>query len=65
MSQLSAAVVVIAVAIATIGLGITADDAGADSEPKSRLFVVSSARVLHSYRNELKKQILQFSLFTL
>ena len=54
MSQLSAAVVVIAVAIATIGLGITADDAGADSEPKSRLFVVSS--VLALMQNTVSKK---------
>ena len=41
LSQLSAAVVVIAVAIAAIGLGTTADDVGA--EPESRVFVVSGA----------------------
>ena len=60
MSQLSAAVVVIAVAIAAIGLGITADDAGADSEPKSRLFVVSSV-LAHNTAHGKHKTYFPFS----
>lgn len=63
MSQLSAAVVVIAVAIAAIGLGITADDAGADSEPKSRLFVVSSVLAHNTAHGQHKTYFLPFSFF--
>lgn len=40
------AVVGIAVTIAAIGSGATADDAGAGSERKSRLFVVSGAALV-------------------
>lgn len=50
MSLLSAAVVVIAVAIAAIGLGATAEDAGA--EQKSRLFVVSGAALVQHCQGE-------------
>lgn len=50
MSLLSAAVVVIAVAIAAIGLGATAEDAGA--EQKSRLFVVSGAALVQHGQGE-------------
>ena len=52
MSLLSAAVVVIAVAIAAIGLGATADDVGSDSERKSRLFVVSGAVLVQHCQGE-------------
>lgn len=46
LSQLSAAVVVVTVAIAAIGLGTTADDAESGTEATSRVFVVSGAAPL-------------------
>lgn len=60
LSQLSAAVVVVAVVIAAIGLGITADDAGAESKPKSRLFVVSSVLARNTAHGQHKTNILFF-----
>ena len=62
MSLLSAAVVVIAVAIAAIGLGATADDAGDDSERKSRLFVVRGAALVQHCQGERDNHFIFSSL---
>ena len=63
-SHLSAAVVGIAVTIAAIGPGATADDAGASSERKSRLFVVSGVLAHNTAHGQHKKNIPHISFLS-